>query len=176
MEGQGLSLSLSSSLPNLEAAKFQELRIGGDGGLCFYDIHQGVGVGPSMNFYGFKNHQETNHQHPMGISTTEYQIHVGHPASSRIGNVLRNSSYLRPAQELLEEFCCVGRGQFKSPTAAKSQNGNPRSVSSGDGIGGSAASSSSKDRPPLSGAEKHEYQRKKVKLLAMLDEACISIP
>ncbi|CDP07577.1 unnamed protein product [Coffea canephora] len=45
MEAQGLSLSLSSSMPNLEAAKFQELRPG-DGGVYFFD----QGVGPSMNF------------------------------------------------------------------------------------------------------------------------------
>ncbi|GFY86132.1 BEL1-like homeodomain 4 [Actinidia rufa] len=30
-----------------------------------------------------------------------------------VGNVLRNSMYARVAQELLEEMCCVGRGQFR---------------------------------------------------------------
>ncbi|XP_027148231.1 BEL1-like homeodomain protein 4 [Coffea eugenioides] len=161
MEAQGLSLSLSSSMPNLEAAKFQELRPG-DGGVYFFD----QGVGPPMNFSGFKN-QEPN-PNILGNIVTDYssQVHVGLPASSRIGNVLRNPRYLRAAQELLEEFCCVGKGNLKSP---KSEN--PRTISIVENAsGGAVSSASSKDRPPLSAAEKTEYQRKKVKLLSMLDE------
>ncbi|KAL3505250.1 hypothetical protein ACH5RR_035091 [Cinchona calisaya] len=141
IEGQGLSLSLSSSLSNLEAARFQELRIG-NGGMYLFD-------------------QGANNQNIQG-SITDYstadEVHVGLPASSRIGNVLRNSRYLRAAQELLQEFCCVvGKGHFKNPT-----NGNPRSISSTvEGVG---------NRPVLSAAEKTEYQRKKLKLLSLLHE------
>ncbi|KAL3514588.1 hypothetical protein ACH5RR_027305 [Cinchona calisaya] len=170
IEGQGLSLSLSSSsLPNLEAAKFQELRSSsGDNGMMYFFDQGGIG-GPSMNFCGLmKNNQEPNQNTLGNINVTDYSshpVHVGLPASSRIGNVLRNSRYLRPAQELLEEFCCVGKGNFKSPRI-----GNPRSLSIADSVSGAVSSPTSKDRPPLSSSEKTEYQRKKVKLLAMLDE------
>ncbi|CAI9116651.1 OLC1v1017851C1 [Oldenlandia corymbosa var. corymbosa] len=180
-QGQGLSLSLSSSLPTtLEPAKFQELRIGGggDGGGIrnFYDTSNNNNV--HGNFYGLKNHHQHHHQEPN--IPDHYQIHFGHPAasSSRLGNVLRNSKYLRPAQELLEEFCCVGRGQFFKKVkggGGQNSNGNPKSISTGDGVGGGGSpggsSTSSKDRPaPLSASEKHDFQRKKVKLLSMLDE------
>ncbi|KAJ6413084.1 hypothetical protein OIU84_005987 [Salix udensis] len=124
VEGQGLSLSLSSSLQHLEAAKAEELRMG-----------------------------------------------------SGVVNVLRNSKYVKAAQELLEEFCSVGRGQFKKSKFGR-QNTNPSSKNNpsggggGDGGGGGGGSSSSTiDLPHMSAADRIEHQRKKVKLLSMLDEA-----
>ncbi|KAK7307578.1 hypothetical protein VNO77_40772 [Canavalia gladiata] len=152
VEGQGLSLSLSSSL---EAAKAEELRMG-DAGFLYYNHQQG----PSSS-------SSTTHQalHLQGAN------HVGF-ASSSLGvvNVLRNSKYVKPAQELLEEFCSVGRGHFKK-TKFNRQNSNPNSNPGGGG----ASSSSSKDAaaappPPLSAADRIEHQRRKVKLLSMLDE------
>ncbi|KAK4409764.1 BEL1-like homeodomain protein 2 [Sesamum angolense] len=93
---EGLSLSLSSSLQRLEAAaKPEELRIG-EGGLMFFGPGGGGGGGGALHLQG-------------GLS----QNHVGLGSSFDGVNMLRNSKYAKAAQELLEEFCSVGRGQFK---------------------------------------------------------------
>ncbi|KAI3437422.1 Homeobox domain-containing protein [Psidium guajava] len=186
VEGQGLSLSLSSSLQHLGAAKAEELRIG-DSGLLFFNQAGGGGsanssasasaVAASVQYqHQLKNlgvHNLQNHHH---------QVHVGYgssPSSSSLGvvNVLRNSRYLKAAQELLEEFCSVGRGQFKKGkfgrnTSSSNPSSNPSNNknSSTGAVGGGASSSSSKDIPPLSAADRMEHQRRKVKLLSMLDE------
>ncbi|XP_059644576.1 BEL1-like homeodomain protein 4 [Cornus florida] len=169
VEGQGLSLSLSSSLQHLEAAKAEELRMG-DGGMLFFN----QGGGSSSGQYPFKNlsgHQQALHL--QGGVDQNHQVHVGFGSSSLgMVNVLRNSKYVRAAQELLEEFCSVGRGQFKKSKFGRNNsnlNSNP-SGGGGSGGGGGGSSSSSKDLPSLSAADRIEHQRRKVKLLSMLDE------
>ncbi|MED6167370.1 hypothetical protein PIB30_002345 [Stylosanthes scabra] len=173
VEGQGLSLSLSSSLQHLEAAKAEELRMG-DGGFLFYNQGggSGGGGGPSSNSGNFaynKNQQQLHLQgaamvgvgqgHLSGFSSTSSSPSLG------VVHVLRNSKYVKAAQELLEEFCSVGRGHFKKNKFSR-QNSNPNST---------ASPSSSKDPPPsapppLSASDRIEHQRRKVKLLSMLDE------
>ena len=147
VEGQGLSLSLSSSLQHLEMARAEELR-----------------------FYG-------GPQQPQQARQLHFQgQHVGFGSSAGVVNMLRNSKYARPAQELLEEFCGVARGQLKSTRKGTSRN--PNSAGGGSASTSSAAagsSSSTKEPPPLSPADRFEHQRRKAKLLAMLDEACIPI-
>ncbi|XP_042024534.1 BEL1-like homeodomain protein 2 [Salvia splendens] len=144
VEGQGLSLSLSS---HLEAAKAEELRMG-DGNMLFF----GQGAAASIPAqYQLKN---------LGGMTSPYGA----------VNMLRSSKYAKAAQELLEEFCSVGRGHFKKSKLRRQNNtsdgiGNPNS---NPNCGNS--SSSSKDNPPLSAADRLEHQRRKVKLLSMLDE------
>ncbi|KAG6421010.1 hypothetical protein SASPL_117557 [Salvia splendens] len=76
---------------------------------------------------------------------------------------LSNSKYAKAAQDLLEEFCSVGRGQVK-----KDRNKDAKKTS-----GGGDASSSSRDPPPLSASDRLEHQKRKVKLSAMLDEASL---
>ncbi|KAL0430348.1 UNVERIFIED_CONTAM: BEL1-like homeodomain protein 2 [Sesamum radiatum] len=138
-------LSLSSSLQRLEAAaKPEELRMG-EGGLMFFG--PGGGGGGALHLQG-------------GLS----QNHVGLGSSFDGVSMLRNSKYAKAAQELLEEFCSVGRGQFKR---SKFSNRNPNSNPSGGGgaiSGGSGGgnTSSSKDLPPLSSSERLEHQRRKV--------------
>ncbi|CAJ1942637.1 unnamed protein product [Sphenostylis stenocarpa] len=161
--GQSLSLSLSSSL---EAAKAEELRMG-DSGFLYYNQPSG---GPSSYKSALGGH---HHQALLGQT---HQAHVGFGASSStsslgVVNALRNSKYVKAAQELLEEFCSVGRGQFKKNKFNR-QLSNPSSNLGGSGGGGGASSSSTKDVPPLSAADRIEHQRRKVKLLTMLDEAC----
>lgn len=136
-----LSLSLSSSL---EAAKAEELRMGdSNNGLLYH-----------------------HHHHP----------HVGIGSSNPLGvvNLLRNSKYIKAAQELLEEFCSVGRGQFKKNNHNNKSNlpSNSNSHGGGGGDGAGVSSSSTKDhQPSLSATDRIEHQRRKVKLLSMLDEA-----
>ncbi|KAG4401758.1 hypothetical protein GLYMA_02G060002v4 [Glycine max] len=161
--GQGLSLSLSSSI---EAAKAEELRMG-DSGFLYYNQASG---GPSSYKSTLGGH---HHQALLGQA---HQGNVGFGAASSstsslgVVNALRNSKYAKAAQELLEEFCSVGRGQFKKNKFNR-QLSNPSSNLGGSGGGGGgASSSSSKDIPPLSAADRIEHQRRKVKLLTMLDE------
>nr|CAD1837298.1 unnamed protein product [Ananas comosus var. bracteatus] len=95
-----------------------------------------------------------------------------------VANLLRNSKYARPVQELLEEFCSVGREQLKGDRlrALRGSGGSSSSNLKANNPSSStapatASSSSSKDQlPPLSPAERFEHQRKKAKLLSMLDE------
>ncbi|KAL2905675.1 BEL1-like homeodomain protein 4 [Bienertia sinuspersici] len=202
VEGQGLSLSLSSSLQHLEAAKQaeEEFRtIGGQSGdthIMFFNQQQqqapnATGVGPSSSTttsspggHFFKNLAPggPHHLQPVGgfgapINTQQHQVHLGYGsagATSSLGvvNVLRNSKYAKPAQELLEEFCSVGRGQLKKANKLGRQNSSNQhpTTSGGGGGGGAGSSSSTKDPPQLSPADRIEHQRRKVKLLAMLDE------
>ncbi|KAK4262221.1 hypothetical protein QN277_027803 [Acacia crassicarpa] len=158
VEGQGLSLSLSSSL---EAAKAEELRMGGDGGFLNYY----GGSYPYKNLGGGQG--QTHTLHLQGVAQNNHQVHGGFGSSLGIANVLRNSKYVRPAKELLEEFCNIGRGQFKKNKFTR-HNSNPNSNSGA--VGAAASSSSTKDPPPLSAADRMEHQRRKVKLLSMLDE------
>lgn len=173
VEGQGLSLSLSSSLQHLEAAKAEELRMG-DGGLLYYS----QAGSSSSSQYQYKN--LGSHHQPLHLQTgmgQNHQVRVGYGSSLGVVNVLRNSKYAKAAQELLEEFCSVGRGHFKKSKLGKN-NANPSpnpgsSIIGGGGVGaGGGSSSSTKDPPPLSAADRIEHQRRKVKLLSMLDEAC----
>nr|XP_016444838.1 PREDICTED: BEL1-like homeodomain protein 4 isoform X1 [Nicotiana tabacum]XP_016444839.1 PREDICTED: BEL1-like homeodomain protein 4 isoform X1 [Nicotiana tabacum] len=150
IEGQGLSLSLSSSLQHLEAAKVEDqLRMSGEEMLFF---NQGT---------------SENHHH--------HQVHVGFGSSLGLVNVLRNSKYAKAAQELLEEFCSVGRSQlFKKNKVSRNNNtttsSNPNSNNPSRSNNHNTNSSSSKDLPPLSAADRIGHQRRKIKLLSMFDE------
>lgn len=167
-QGQGLSLSLSS-LQHLEAVKAEEIRIG-DGGLVYYN----QGPSSSSSPYQMKQLGSQYQQplHPQGLGQNQnQQIHVGYSSSSfGVINLLRSSKYAKAAQELLEEVCSVGRGHIKNNMRfgrnSKTPNKNNQSA------GGESSSSLSKELPPLSAADKIEYQRKKATLLSMLDEAC----
>ncbi|MCD7448846.1 hypothetical protein HAX54_046939 [Datura stramonium] len=157
IESQGLSLSLSSSLQH----KAEELQISGEaGGMLFFN----QGGSSTSGQFRYKNLNMGG----SGVSQSIHQVHVGYGSSLGVVNVLRNSKYAKAAQELLEEFCSVGRGKFKknnNKAAATNPNSNP----SGDNNDG-GNNESSKDVPPLSAADKIEHQRRKVKLLSMLDE------
>ncbi|KAK4390642.1 BEL1-like homeodomain protein 2 [Sesamum angolense] len=172
VEGQGLSLSLSSSLRNMESNKFDKITSLGHGELYFHS--QELLAGPnSHNLFGSKD-LGTNHQlfhSPCRVLDHGNQAHPGLVESTRTGpNILRNSRYLRAAQELLQEFCCVGKGQLKIQRF-KNQDRNPNSALDGGGDAAAGPSTSSKDQHhPISPAERAEHQRRKMKLLSMLDE------
>ncbi|KAJ8764435.1 hypothetical protein K2173_006175 [Erythroxylum novogranatense] len=172
VEGQGLSLSLSSSLQHLEAAKAEELRMG-DGGLLYYNQVAGDSSSGASQYLKNLGGQIHQHQALHLQGAQNHQVHVGFGSSLGVVNVLRNSKYVKAAQELLEEFCSVGRGQLKKNKLGRHNSSNPSSnIPGGDGSGGSGggSSSSAKELPPLSAADRIEHQRRKVKLLSMLDE------
>lgn len=152
VEGQRLSLSLASSL---EAAKAEEL-------MFFNAAQEGRAAAaqgaPSSSQYSYQ-------QLHFGFGTTSSSVF-----SLAAVNVLRNSKYTRPAQELLEEFCSVGRGHFKKSTKntnTKFAAGNTNPTASTSRSGGGPTT---ENLPPLSPADKMEHQRRKVKLASMLDE------
>nr|XP_043615102.1 BEL1-like homeodomain protein 4 [Erigeron canadensis]XP_043615103.1 BEL1-like homeodomain protein 4 [Erigeron canadensis] len=166
----GLSLSLSSNLQHLEGTKVEELRIGDDPTTAMMYFNQAAGGGGGgSGISGSDPYRNLQLQGGVMGPTHHHPIHVGYGSSS-IGVVkaLRTSRYVRPAQELLEEFCSVGRGQFKvnKPQTGSKHNPNQNPSNSGGG----ASSTSSKDAPPLSSADRIEHQRRKSKLLSMLDE------
>ncbi|KAL3526704.1 hypothetical protein ACH5RR_011360 [Cinchona calisaya] len=177
VESQGLSLSLSSSLQHLEAAKAEELRMGDHGAMLFFDQ---VGGGSTSSAVAGQYPNKNLDIHGGGVGQN-HQVHVGFGSSLGVVNVLRNSKYAKAAQELLEEFCSVGRGQIKKNKLERNNsiinpNSNPSGSGGGGGGGGGAtsgggnSSSSTKDLPSLSAADRLEHQRRKVKLLSMLDE------
>ncbi|XP_057528590.1 BEL1-like homeodomain protein 4 [Amaranthus tricolor] len=195
VEGQGLSLSLSSSLQHLEAAKqveeFRNIAVQNNDNthhIMFFNQHQAVGPSSSSasspGGHLFKN--LTPGPGPIqplggfgGPNNPQHQVHLayGSAATSSLGvvNVLRNSKFAKPAQELLEEFCSVGRGQIKKAKLGRQNSSNQNPTSSGGGGGGSGGGgsgslSATKDPPQLSPSDRIEHQRRKVKLLAMLDE------
>uniref|UniRef100_A0A1D1YJ75 BEL1-like homeodomain protein 4 n=1 Tax=Anthurium amnicola TaxID=1678845 RepID=A0A1D1YJ75_9ARAE len=171
VEGQGLSLSLSSSLQQLEMARAEELRVR-DGVL----------------YYGSQHHEQPQAQqpqqqrqlhlqgHPGQVGHGQPVHHVGFGSPVGVMNMLRHSKYAQAAQELLEEFCSVARGQLKGSRKGKhpgsATNPNPSSTAAGASTSSAPAgsSSSTKDPPPLSPADRFDHQRKKAKLLSMLDE------
>ncbi|KAK4348762.1 hypothetical protein RND71_031517 [Anisodus tanguticus] len=171
VDGQGLSLSLSRNFE--AAAKLEDLRIG-NGGIY---LHNNQGLLVPINNNNNNNHHQLLHS---GVvmdhrtitsphTSAHHQVNVGYAASSpRITNVLRNSRYVKAAQELLEEFCCVGRENFKNQRVKKYDDENPNSDWENEDNRGP----SKDNHPPLSVAERSEYQRRKIKLLSMLDEAC----
>ncbi|KAJ4964887.1 hypothetical protein NE237_016736 [Protea cynaroides] len=157
MDTQGLSLSLSSS-----AKAAEELRMG-NGGVLYYGAGNGVSSA-AASYPSMKNLQGSVVMGQIQNQNHHGQLHVGFGSSSvGVVNVLRISKYAKPARELLEEFCSVGRGQFKNKKHSSTSNPNPNQA-------GSSSPSSSKDIRPLSASDRIEYQRRKVKLLSMIDE------
>lgn len=111
----------------------------------------------------------------LSLSSSLHQLEMGG------ASLMRNTRLVRAATELLEEVCSVWREQLKEGRSRRQlSSSNPNypnpSFSGANGasssrVGGS--STSPRNLPSLSSADKFEQQRKKAKLLSMLDEACI---
>ncbi|VYS65124.1 unnamed protein product [Arabidopsis thaliana] len=157
--GQGLSLSLSSSLE--AAAKAEEYR----------NIYYGANssnASPHHQYNQFKTLLANSSQHHHQVLNQFRSSPAASSSSMAAVNILRNSRYTTAAQELLEEFCSVGRGFLKKNKLGNSSNPN---TCGGDGGGSSPSSAgANKEHPPLSASDRIEHQRRKVKLLTMLEE------
>ena len=80
-------------------------------------------------------------------------------------SILKGSRFLRPAQQLLEELCDVGRGIYaEKVTPDSSLTETPLQNLSATGI----------VDDPLGGGDGGENRRKKSRLISMLDEVCFS--
>ncbi|XP_057475740.1 BEL1-like homeodomain protein 9 [Actinidia eriantha] len=74
-------------------------------------------------------------------------------------SILKGSRFLRPAQQLLEEICEVGRGGYAENVAAET------GLMEGESLGGSGVGDVA-----VSGGDGGEQLRKKSRLISMLDE------
>uniref|UniRef100_A0A0E0GTC5 Homeobox domain-containing protein n=1 Tax=Oryza nivara TaxID=4536 RepID=A0A0E0GTC5_ORYNI len=143
VEGQGLSLSLSPSLQQLEMAKqAEELRVR-DGVLYFNRQQQQQQAAAAA--------ASVQQQLPMAlhgqVGVLGQQLHGGgYGGPAGVAGVLRNSKYTRAAQELLEEFCSVGRGQIKGSGGRGSAPNNPNSSKAAAGAASSSGAAQSPSR------------------------------
>jgi hypothetical protein len=98
---------------------------------------------------------------------------------SEASQAIRNSKYLKAAQELLDEIVSVWKNIKQNAQKNKVE---PEKVDGkeADGVSKSEASnpleSTANAEAEISAAEKQELQNKMAKLLAMLDEVCESLP
>ncbi|XP_004298825.1 PREDICTED: homeobox protein BEL1 homolog [Fragaria vesca subsp. vesca] len=147
---QGLSLSLSSSNPSSIGLQSFELRqtnhhqdhIGGinQSHMILQDGYLGKSSG--------LGHQALLHENQAGL----FQ--------------LRNSKYLGPAQELLNEFCSLGTKQTDALGVPKHKSNKTKQWEDQDNNNGSA----SKKQSSLYSLEFVELQKRKTRLLQMLEE------
>ncbi|KAG0465854.1 hypothetical protein HPP92_020018 [Vanilla planifolia] len=164
IENQVLSLSLSSPLKQFELAKAEDQQRIRPEGLPF-----------NVNSTHEQQEQHPNHHQPPHVPSHDRygshviagpNVHMSYSTMDTV-NLLRTSKYAWAAQELLEEFCNLRTNK----TGRNFPNPNP---SHGGGAASTsttvASSSSLKDFPHLSAADRFENQRKKSKLLSMLDE------
>ncbi|XP_047326949.1 BEL1-like homeodomain protein 4 [Impatiens glandulifera] len=102
------------------------------------------------------------------------QFVVGFGASLEKVNVMRNSKYGKAAKELLEEICSTtSLGLTKNQSTVNPNSGKTVDPSTDRTAVGSCCTTSSLSKgnfSTLSAADKSEYQRRKVKLISMLDE------
>lgn len=149
--GQGLSLTLSSTNPSTIGLQTFELRHAGN-------HHQQADgfFGKPMIQDGFLG-KSTNHTH---------YLHHSSAAGSQFH--LRNSRFLVPAQELLNEFCSLGTRQtdLQKQKSASQKNKQWEDQENGSNVNG--ASSSRKQS--LCSLDFLELQKRKTKLLSMLEE------
>ncbi|TXG58699.1 hypothetical protein EZV62_016528 [Acer yangbiense] len=77
-------------------------------------------------------------------------------------SILKGSRFLKPAQQLLEEFCNVGQGIYAEKITADSSLMDPPLMN--------LSSSGVVDDDPLSSGDGNDNRRKKSRLISMLDE------
>ncbi|KAK7253055.1 hypothetical protein RIF29_37454 [Crotalaria pallida] len=147
---QGLSLSLSSANPSSI-------------GLQSFELRQTTHHQPDLFFFGKSSNVEQHHQQQQQILQDGYlsakaaSVYQGHFS-------IKNSKYLVPAQELLNEFCSLGTKQNDLAIKQKFHNKNKQwEEDNNNGIGSSK-------KHTLTSVEFVELQKRKTKLLSMLEE------
>lgn len=149
---QGLSLSLCSTNPSAIGVQSFELR---------HTNHHHLHQDHQDGFYGKSSNNIQEQQMMMedgflGKAANDLQFQ------------LRNSKFLAPAQELLNEFCSLGTKQTDHQPKQKSQNKAKQWEDQDNNIGSSSSSSSRKQA--LYSLEYMELQKRKTKLLSMLEQ------
>ncbi|KAF8681809.1 hypothetical protein HU200_045248 [Digitaria exilis] len=99
---------------------------------------------------------------------------------SEASRAIRNSKYLKAAQELLDEIVSVWKSVKNNADKGPGEAGKADGKETGGGIKSEGVSANPQESganaaAELSAAEKQELQNKMAKLMAMLDEVCESI-
>lgn len=135
---QGLSLSLSSNHPSTI-------------GLQSFELRQ-----QEVNLSYFQQQQQMNDQDGLLLNSTH--LHQGR-------FMIRNSKYLGPAQELLNEFCNLGTSQTDSDNHPPKRKLHKINQWQDESMG-----SSSSNQQSLQSLELLELHKRKTKLLQILEE------
>ncbi|KAE9612886.1 hypothetical protein Lal_00027356 [Lupinus albus] len=148
---QGLSLSLSSTNPSSISLQSFELR---------HTAQHHHRNQPDLGFFVKSQNVQQHHQQQIlqdgYLSAKAASVYQGH-------YFIKNSKYLVPAQELLNEFCNLGTKQSDMVIKHKLNRNKQREEDNNIGIGSSK-------KPTLTSLEFVELQKRKTKLLLMLEE------
>ncbi|XP_050228185.1 homeobox protein BEL1 homolog [Mercurialis annua] len=149
---QGLSLSLSSANPSTIGLQSFELR------------HTAHNQEQELRFMNSSSSRDDHIQHHQQMIQDGFLTKPANLLHHQQGQFqLRNSKYLGPAQELLMEFCSLGTKQTDQTRPR------PNKAKQWDDENGSCSNTSSR-KHSLFSLELLELQKRKTKLLSMLEE------
>ncbi|XP_062074398.1 homeobox protein BEL1 homolog isoform X2 [Humulus lupulus] len=161
---QGLSLSLSSANPSSIGLQSFELRQTNH--QQDHDHMRFLSSSSSRDGYFGKAANMQTQQMNINMNQDGFlgkAVNLHHQGQFQ----LRNSKYLNPAQELLNEFCSLGTKHTDLMTKQKSQKMSKQSWEDQTDNGSGASSSKNKS---LYSLEFMELQKRKAKLLSLLEE------
>lgn len=119
----------------------------------------------SIGLQSFELRQTMNHNHHQMVQVMHHHHHQGGQFFQ-----LRNSKYLVPAQELLNEFCSLGTKQINDVAKQSKKN-----KQWDDFDNNASSSSSSRKQSQLYSLDFIELQKRKTKLLSMLEEVHVPV-
>lgn len=174
---QGLSLSLSSNNPSSIGLQSFELRQTTNHHQPQPPAdHDFVSANPREGFFvkSANTHHDAQQQQQM-LQQQDGYLSANKAASLYHGGhfILKNSKYLVPAQELLNEFCSLGSTKQGDDLPKQKSQKNKESWEEEDNNG---SGSSSSKKHSLTSLELAEFQKRKTKLLSMLEEVYMFFP
>ncbi|PSS29460.1 BEL1-like homeodomain protein 6 [Actinidia chinensis var. chinensis] len=179
LQGQGLSLSLSTQVPTsmqLPSIEYQNPNSGGFSSFMSPNLSiSGEGHGRSVSIRdneSSENKFPKNAEYmPPGFYSDPMKTDMSSYGMSTIARTIPNSKYLKAAQELLDEVVSV-RKALKQQDSKKDQLQSPNEVDGGSKNGAPSNLQETVSNSPreLSAAERQDLQDKLTKLLSMLDE------
>lgn len=129
-------------------------------------------LAPSLPYWSVKPDMLSPHSYHDSLRVDDIRMKSMQSESSR---AIRNSRYLKAAQELLDEVVNVWKNikqkaQKEQVEAGKTDGKEPEGGPKSEGVSSNPQESGANAAPELSTAEKQELQNKMAKLMAMLDE------
>ncbi|GLJ06717.1 hypothetical protein SUGI_0046110 [Cryptomeria japonica] len=179
--GQGLSLSLSFRRPsemNLQDIESHANVLQMDGDIkakpegLFGGTTAGLPYSISSSYSRDGTTAGKGNMNPLQNHPLMMHVNGGSMQGTFSGHAsgFKNSVHLRAAQELLYEFCNVGVGDIKSNSSSKRKPSSNFGLSYGTRNGDFAAKSEVGVNQELYGGDRFELQRRKAKLVSMLEE------
>lgn len=167
---QGLSLSLSSLPPNqLQVAQFEE-KFGSQSSPSRNGISIGSGLNPDdVGYHCSYSSSSIGNKGIVPTSTDARRLTGPLGPFTGYATILKSSKFLKPAQQLLDEFCNV-HGPKLTKTNETSEKGSIDLSAENGNSGPSAASFHSSTETCQT--YRPDFHRKKAKLLFMQEEVC----